>query len=108
MKVPSLVDFYNNQNRLAVEAASQTASNRTNMAIADKRLQQEQQLERFRQMMENMRQARSQSSAEGMQKAQIMAQDAQTRLGRDFSTTQQAESNKFQLELQKRYRYRYR
>lgn len=90
MKVPSLIEFYNNQNALAVQAAGQTASLKTQANIESarlgaeaKRAAQEEQLARFQQLMENMRQQRALTSAEGISMAQIQAENARATLGRE-------------------------
>lgn len=108
MKVPSLIEFYNNQNQLAVQAASQTASNQTSANLESARLgadakrqQQVEQLERFKELMANMRQERGLTSAEGISMAQIQAEDARSKLGRDFQGSEAAAERQFRQELSK-------
>lgn len=106
--VKSLIDFYNNQNALAVQATGQTAQNQTSANIAgaqigadQKRQQQELQLERFRQLMANQRQARDLSSQEGIALATRTAAAAQSELGRNFEGTQNEQTRQFNVELAK-------
>lgn len=106
MKVPSLIEFYNNQNQLAVQAAGQTASNQTSANIESarlgmeaKRLSQEKQLEHFRVMMQNMREARAQSAAEGISSSEIEARKQAAILSQTFEGSQNAAKMSFEEKL---------
>lgn len=106
MKVPSLIEFYNNQNQLAVQAAGQTAANQTQANLESARLgaeakrqKQIDQLERFKELMANMRQEKSVTSNEGISMAQILADDARAKLGREFTGSESAADRSFRQKL---------
>lgn len=109
--VRTLVDFYNNQNRLAVEAAGQTASleaakQRQDSSIASQeRMQARQQrqleqLEQFRQQMDNLRQARSLSSEERTQAAQLLADQVQGEFAQASKAQESERDRAFKAQLE--------
>ena len=92
--VPTLVDFYQSQNALAAEgsrakaqletqAAIAKQGNEAEAAIAEKRLQQEQTLERYKQQMENLRTARTTSSAEQQFLQEELGRNMRANLGQE-------------------------
>jgi hypothetical protein len=106
--VPNLIQLYNQQNALAVQAAGETARNQTsvnlkNMEInaeeraAVRREAQAQKLQEFQQLMENLRQQRDIGSREKLGLAQLASEDARATLGRETTVSE----NSKQRELEK-------
>lgn len=106
--VPHLVELYNQQNALAVQAAGETARNQTsvnlkNMEIsaeeraASRREAQMQKLEEFKQLMENLRQQKDIGSRERSGLAVLASEDARATLGRETTVSE----NSKQRELEK-------
>lgn len=105
--VPSLIEFYNNQNSLATRVSEATAANKTSANIESarigqdaKRLAQEKQLEFFRQKMEDLRNQRSTTSAERMALSEQTARQQAAILSQEFSGSQNAANQDFNLRLQ--------
>jgi hypothetical protein len=105
--VPSLIEFYNNQNALATRVSEASASNQTSANIESarigaeaKRLDQEKQLEFFRQKMEDLRNARATASNERVAMGDISAREQSAILSKSFEGSQNAAQRDFQLKLQ--------
>jgi hypothetical protein len=105
--VKSLIEFYNNQNALATRVSEATAANQTSANIESarlgaeaKRLDQEKQLEFFRQKMEDLRNKRATGSAEQIAANDITARQQAASLSQGFEGTQNAAQREFQMKLQ--------
>lgn len=106
-KVPALIDFYNNQNQLSVqtvtkEAEMKSAANIESARLGSeaRRLDQEKQLEHFKQMMENLRNARSTASAEKVGQMDIEARKQESILSKTFQGSENAAKMAFDEKLQ--------
>jgi hypothetical protein len=105
--VKSLIEFYNNQNALATRVSEATAANQTSANIESarlgaeaKRLDQEKQLEFFRQKMEDLRNKRATGSAEQIAANDITARQQAAALSQGFSESSNAAERDFRLKLQ--------
>jgi hypothetical protein len=106
MKVDTLMRFYEGQNALAVDSAKATAANKTQANIEaarisqdQRRLDQETQLEHFRQSMENMRNARSTGSAEEIAKMDNEERRQAAILSKTFEGSENAKRMTFEEKL---------
>jgi len=110
--VKTLTDFYIAQNKLAVEAAGQTASlkaaaQRQSQAIGAeaameaRRLKQMEQLEKFRQKMESMREARHLSAQERLEVAKLEAEDVRNRMAAEVRLTEGERERELKKELER-------
>ena len=105
--VKTLLEFYNSNNALTARAAEATAANQTNANIESarigqdaKRLEQEKQLEFFRQKMEDLRSKRATTSAKRMNMQNIDARSQAATLSQTFEGSQNAANKAFNLQLQ--------
>lgn len=108
--VKQLIDFYNNQNSLAVSATNTTAALKAeaqqrgadrahSAAIEQNRLKQEEQLRRFSEAMENMRQNRQLGSSERIALAQLQAEDARGLSRQAFEGSQNEADRQLQQQI---------
>jgi hypothetical protein len=104
--VPSLIDFYNNQNTLATRVSEATANNQTTANLESaklgaeaKRLEQEKQLEFFKQKMEDLRNARATGSAEQIAANDITARSQAATLSQGFQNSSAAAEQDFRTKL---------
>jgi len=104
--VPNLIDFYNNQNALATRVSEATAANATSANIESarlgaeaRRLDQEKQLEFFRQKMEDLRNKRATGSAEQIAANDITARQQAASLSQGFESTSNQAEKDFRLKL---------
>jgi hypothetical protein len=97
--VETLVDFYKHQGELAAQGSRTKAQLETqasiskqeiaaNKGIAEKRLQQEQMLEQYKQQMETLRNDRSISAEQQQFLTKQLAEDMRARLGKETSLKQ--------------------
>lgn len=107
MKVETLMDYYNALNTATTQASIASASNKTQANIESarigqdaKRLEQEKQLEFFKQKMEDMRNARSMASAEQLAAKRMDFDTGQGILDKEFTSGQNAATREFNLKLQ--------
>lgn len=106
MKVDTLMKYYENLDTLAVDSAKATAANQTaanlesaQLGMDARRLDQEKQLEHFRQQMENLRNARATGSSEKIAFADINARKQAAILSQTFEGSENAKKMAMEKEL---------